>query len=194
MMVQAEIRKREASLPVGVGVHSDAVKCCSFDKLTPYARALSGSWFASVVHLHCLSASDLFGASCRDFSLLVWDLETHVASARLTGHTARVTACTLSGERNLCASGSLDSTCRIWDLRSSSAAAALKEHKSGITSCALSVYPTHEPLLWTGSHDGEICAWDMRKMQLREILRGHYDAVLSASLSQARPVVSGCNS
>ena len=41
---QLEIRKREAILPVGVGMHTELVKCCSFDKLTPYSRVLSGSW------------------------------------------------------------------------------------------------------------------------------------------------------
>lgn len=79
--------------------HTDWVSCVRFSPvLSEASQVVSGSW---------------------DGTVKVWDMATSTCTHTLKGHTAQVTAVTVSPDSSLFATASRDGVTKLWDLRRS---------------------------------------------------------------------------
>jgi WD40 repeat protein len=91
-----------------------------------------------------------------DKTAKVWDAQTGIVVATLTGHTEAVSAVAFSPDGKRVLTGSQDKTARLWDAATGTAEATLEGHTDSVTAVAFS--PDGERVL-TGAKDRTARLW-----------------------------------
>ncbi|BCY11418.1 WD40 repeat domain-containing protein [Actinoplanes sp. L3-i22] len=138
------------------------------------------------------------GFSDRDGSVRVWDPETGVRSAELTGHRLGVGALAVlpaQDGRHRVVSGDGTGSVRVWDPDSSVQVRDLVGHDGGVTALALLPAPGHRYRIVSGDGGGSVRVWDPdRQVQVAALARhDHGISALVAAIGPGRKthVVSG---
>ncbi|OJJ65577.1 hypothetical protein ASPBRDRAFT_201704 [Aspergillus brasiliensis CBS 101740] len=105
-----------------------------------------------------------------------WDPEMQT----LEGHSGWVYSVAFSGDGQLLASGSKDSTIKLWDAATGTLKHTLEGHSWSVTSVAFS---NNGQLLASGSDDSTIKLWDTATGALKHTLEGHSEMVHSVAFS-----------
>ena len=113
-------------------------------------------------------------------------LTSHISPNILRGHTAMITAASISRDRTQVVSVSHDCTGRIWDLRSGNCLQILRGHDASLWSVAFS---PNQKWVATASSDQTAKIWDVRSGTCMQTLVGHSDAVLSVVISEDQTLV-----
>jgi WD40 repeat protein len=122
---------------------------------------------ASVASLAPLPNSRLASGS-HDNSIVVWNLATGEAEAKLEGHTNSVSALAVLEDGTL-VSGSRDTTIKLWNPATWDAGHTLEGH----TNCVATLAALPGGQLASGSYDGTIRVWDTASGQSEVILGDH---------------------
>ncbi len=99
----------------------------------------------------------------------------------LAGHTGRVEACALTGDRRYALSGSQDGTLRLWDLQSGLTLLILVGHNGPVDACAISGDGRYA---LSGSHDKMLRLWDLRTGETLHTLARHTGWVRACALTE----------
>ncbi|WP_404957694.1 WD40 repeat domain-containing serine/threonine protein kinase [Streptomyces sp. 147326] len=93
----------------------------------------------------------------RDNTVRLWDIDSRMNTATLTGHTNSVLSVAFSPDGKTLASGSRDSTIRLWDFASRASTATLTGHTGSVWSVAFS--PDGKALAGAGGN--AVRLWDI---------------------------------
>jgi len=93
-----------------------------------------------------------------DRTIVLWDVASGTAKARLTGHSASVHSVAFGPDGQTLASGSSDMTIMLWDVASGAAKATLKGHSGSVYSVA---FGSDGQTLASSSTDRTIKLWDV---------------------------------
>ena len=115
-------------------------------------------------------------------TLGTWNLESWQRLHTLEGHTARITATSVTPDSRHALSGSLDGTLRLWNLGNGQCVHTMTGHCSVVTS----VIVTPDGLRAVsagGVFDGTLRLWDLRSGQCLGCWVGHRDGIGAVCLS-----------
>ena len=102
-------------------------------------------------------AAEDFSFEDMKFSIRIWDPQTGAELKTLVGHNNFVNVLAFSGDGQILASGSYDSTIKLWDTSTGSELHTLKGHSGSIT--ALHFSPNRKFVV-SGSDDGSARLWN----------------------------------
>lgn len=101
-----------------------------------------------------------------DYSLLIWDLNSGVATMRLEGHKGKVLSVKASQNKRFIASASWDRRVGLWDAKTGAHLRWLTGHKSSVNDVAFSA---DGETLYSASHDGTIRSWNVATGEARRV-------------------------
>lgn len=127
-------------------------------------------------------------SASHDETLRIWDVETGQTLKILTGHSQRVAAVVVVGNRYL-VSGSFDNTLRLWDLESGEPLRILTGHSKGIRT----VTALDGRRVVSGSLDHTLRVWDLETGETLRILAGHGDGICAVEACGGRVVSASYN-
>ena len=138
----------------------------------------SWRWFSAeaqcsffVFVLNSFAASD-------DKTLRLWDTQTHVAIATLTGHTAAINSVHFSPSSSFVATASANACIRLWSTSSGTLIAALTTRTLSAVCCV--AWSSDEALVAVGASDGNVGVWEVATGLPRAMLQCPQAAMVSA--------------
>lgn len=121
----------------------------------------------------------IVSANDRD-EVVIWELPRGRASARLTGHRHKITACAVCDDGSIALTASRDGTLIVWNVGERTAARVLNGHTQPVSSCAIS----HDgAVALSGSWDKTLMVWSIATGACTAVLSGHTHRILSCALS-----------
>ncbi len=105
-----------------------------------------------------------------DFDVMVWNLATGEALARMQGHKGQVQSLAVSSDGSMLASASWDGTIGLWDIEAGENRAMLTGHRGAVNDV---VFSADGGNVFSASADGTIRSWDVASGQETRLLVEH---------------------
>lgn len=163
-------------------IDNDGLFSCLHSELT---KSLTGHT-ETVRSLKFAEAKTAVSAS-RDAQLKIWDVETGVCQATLSGHGDAIVDLAIANQYAI--SGSLDSTARVWSITERRHLLTLSGHTGGVyrVDC-------DGGRVFTGSLDHDVRVWDLTTGNTLAVLRGHTSLVAHMAVHGDVLVTAGSDS
>lgn len=114
----------------------------------------------------------------RNGDINVWDMHETKLHNTLKGHSGRVGALMITGDKKYLISGGDDKTIRIRDVKTGELIHIFEGHEEAVVSLALS---RDYRYLISGSFDKNIIIWDLKTFEQVKVLKGHEDRIISVA-------------
>jgi WD40 repeat protein len=105
-----------------------------------------------------------------DKTLKLWDVDSGLELFTLSGHTAEVSAVTMTADGKRAVSASWDDTLRVWDLESGKLLNTLLGHSRFVTSVAMTADGKR---VVSGADDNTVKVWDLEYPRTGATVRAH---------------------
>jgi WD40 repeat protein len=160
-------------------------KCCLWN-------TISGQWQivrdnARTSRIACSPDETSFAYACAgDDDIYLYDPFSLALTAKLTGHTMKVSCLAYSPDTKSLASGGYDKTVCLWDLASKSLYRAL-EHRKCITAVC---WNSDSSFLFSGDEKGVIRLWNVITGHCIKTISEHTDQILAFSFNPNKDILA----
>ncbi len=136
-----------------------------------------------------LSRSAEFAIVGQSDTVQVWNMNSKVAIATLSGHTAEVNCVEISPNGRFAASGGNDSSVRLWDLKTNQSVHEWYKHTTGVTSI---LFSEDSKFVISGAKNGEIIVWDVESERF-SFIYGANQEISDLSISSNGQYLVACS-